>query len=68
VFEQYIDLVDSISLWKTDCGDGTLKKIASKTGDHFDIISPDEYAEFRKSANLNEDANTPDEINRGQKT
>lgn len=68
VFEQYIDLVDSISLWKTDCGDGMLMKIASKTGDHFDIISPDEYAEFRKSANLNEDANTPDEIDRSQKT
>jgi len=68
VFEDYIELVDSISLWKTDCGDGTLKKIASKTGDRFDILSPDEYAAFRKSANLNEDATTPDEIDRGEET
>ena len=65
-FEQYIELVDSISLWKTDCGNGTLKKIASKTGGHFDIILPAEYNEFRKSANLNEDATTPDEIDRGE--
>lgn len=68
VFEKYIDLVDSISLWKTDCGNGTLKEMASKSGDRFDIISADDYAEFRKSANLNEDATTPDEIDRGEQT
>jgi hypothetical protein len=61
-FEQYIELVESITLWNTDCGDGTLKKIAHKTEGRFDIIARSEYAEFRKTANLNEDATTPDEI------
>jgi predicted ABC-type ATPase len=59
----YLPLGDSIELWKTDCRDGNIEeKIAQKVGGRLDILNKFEYAEFRKSADLNEDATTPNEI------
>jgi predicted ABC-type ATPase len=62
-FEHYVPLADFVELWKTDCRDGkTEEKIAEKTDGYLDILFESEYAEFAKSANLNENATTPDEI------
>lgn len=62
-FETYVRLADVVELWKTDCAEGeTAKRIAIKRDGNLDILSRSDYAEFGKSAELNENANSPDEI------
>jgi predicted ABC-type ATPase len=62
-FEKYVGLADAVELWKTDCADSkSAELIAVKQDDHLDILRPGDYAEFEKSRQLNENANTPDEI------
>jgi predicted ABC-type ATPase len=62
-FVEYVGLADSVELWKTDCVDGNMvEKIADAVEGRLDVLLESEYAEFSASANLNENATTPDEI------